>query len=99
MLRLKGFIRKHPKLLRLALKLEAKLVNARDQATKIILPEHIEIITIRDAVTSTLKWAEIIPRDFDVIIGVPRSGLLFANVLASKLGLPLSTPDNYVRGL
>jgi hypothetical protein len=97
--KLKGFVRKNPTLLRVTKELYEKLAIARVKSTKIVLPQHTEIITIRDAVSLTLQWTETLPNDFDAIIGVPRSGLLFANVLASKLGLPLSTPDNYVQGI
>lgn len=39
-------------------------------------------------------WLPGLGRDFDVIVGIPRSGLLVANVLSLKLGKPLTTPEN-----
>jgi len=46
------------------------------------------------------KLAERLPlAGFDCIVGIPRSGLIFANIIASKRGLPLSTPDDFIRGI
>lgn len=98
-LAMKKAIRRHPKLLEFMKKVYKIWFIAHDRAAKFVLPEHIEIITIHKAVDLTIKWAETLPNDFDAVVGIPRSGLLFANVLASKLGLPLSTPDDYIRGI
>jgi hypoxanthine phosphoribosyltransferase len=39
-----------------------------------------------------------IPNEFDCLVGIPRAGLLFANILASLYGRPLATPEGFVRG-
>jgi uncharacterized HAD superfamily protein/hypoxanthine phosphoribosyltransferase len=39
-----------------------------------------------------------IPRDIDMIVGIPRSGLLAANILALHLNLPLSDLDGFLDG-
>jgi len=44
------------------------------------------------------KWIKTFPERYDLIIGIPRSGLYVASYIATKLGLPLSTPDNFIRG-
>ncbi len=44
-------------------------------------------------------WAKFLPCNFDCVIGIPRSGLVVADYLALDLGLPLSTPDDYLRGV
>ena len=36
---------------------------------------------------------------FDVIVGIPRSGMIPASILATYLQLPLSTPEAYVAGI
>jgi hypoxanthine phosphoribosyltransferase len=54
--------------------------------------------SVNDGVQACNQWAEQLPNDFDVIIGVPRAGLMFANIIACKFGRPLSTPDNFLRG-
>ena len=54
--------------------------------------------SLRESFHTCSEWAEKLPNDFDIIIGVPRAGLMFANIIACKLGRPLSTPDNFLRG-
>lgn len=45
---------------------------------------------------ATSKWAEeIAAEEFDIIIGVPRSGMMIASMLSLKLGKPLSTPSSF----
>lgn len=39
-----------------------------------------------------------IPNEFDCVIGIPRAGLMFANIIASAYGCPLATPEGFVRG-
>jgi len=36
--------------------------------------------------------------EIDVVIGIPRSGLMVASLVALKLGKPLSTPDTFIEG-
>jgi hypoxanthine phosphoribosyltransferase len=49
-------------------------------------------------VQDSFIFAEKIPNDYDVIVGLPRAGLIVASIIASKFGRPLSTPNNFVRG-
>ncbi len=44
------------------------------------------------------EWTKTFPERYDVVIGIPRSGLYVASYIAIKLGIPLSTPDNFLRG-
>lgn len=44
------------------------------------------------------KLAERVPSDIDCVIGIPRSGVIFASIIATKRGLPLATPDLFIRG-
>lgn len=39
-----------------------------------------------------------IPRDIDLIVGIPRSGLLVANLLAMHLNLPMTDVDGLLQG-
>jgi uncharacterized HAD superfamily protein/adenine/guanine phosphoribosyltransferase-like PRPP-binding protein len=96
MQRVEEFIRNHARLLKVA-----RIVDqARTRARKtLVLPHYIEVITIPRAAALTEQWLEKLPSDFDVIIGIPRSGLLIANIIATKFALPLSTPDDFVRGV
>jgi uncharacterized HAD superfamily protein/adenine/guanine phosphoribosyltransferase-like PRPP-binding protein len=52
--------------------------------------------TYEDLVNQILQWD--IGSDYDIIIGIPRSGLIIASILATKYGKPLSTPDMFQKG-
>jgi orotate phosphoribosyltransferase len=45
-----------------------------------------------------VEWTGRLPRDLDLIVGIPRSGLLVANLLALHLNLPLTDVQGLVRG-
>lgn len=65
-----------------------KLLNRNPKPKFISLPENLAL---------TLEWTKTLPvANFDVVVGVPRAGLLIANLLASKFGKPLSTPELFV---
>lgn len=45
-----------------------------------------------------LKRLNVIPRDFDLIVGIPRSGMLPANLLALYLNKPYTDIDSFING-
>lgn len=45
-----------------------------------------------------LRKLSILPRDFDLIVGIPRSGMLPANLLALYLNLPYTDIHSFVNG-
>jgi uncharacterized HAD superfamily protein/orotate phosphoribosyltransferase len=45
-----------------------------------------------------LKRLSILPRDFDLIVGIPRSGMLPANLLALYLNKPYTDIDSFLNG-
>lgn len=45
-----------------------------------------------------VQWMSTLPRDIDVIVGVPRSGLMVGNLLALHLNLPLTDVDGLIEG-
>src|ERR1035437_7459269 len=45
-----------------------------------------------------LKRLSILPRDFDLIVGIPRSGMLPANLLALYLSKPYTDIHSFVNG-
>lgn len=53
---------------------------------------------IKDLNEIILKRLSIIPRDFDLIVGVPRSGMLPANLLALYLNKPYTDIDSFING-
>jgi len=54
---------------------------------------RLSIVTFDDLVACTNQWVRSFPETYDLIVGIPRSGLLVANIIASKLGKPLTTLD------
>lgn len=54
--------------------------------------------TVSDMNQLILKRLYILPRDFDLIVGIPRSGMLPANLLALYLNLPYTDLDSFVNG-
>lgn len=59
-----------------------------------VAKDSYKYVTFQDLMTATSKLEKIVPNDFDLIIGTPRSGLLVANILALKFGRPLSSVDS-----
>src|SRR3954454_22361303 len=51
-----------------------------------------------DLATDVAAWADELPRTFDLVVGVPRSGLVPATMLALQLGLPLTDIDAFEAG-
>lgn len=45
-----------------------------------------------------LHWSRQIPKDIELVAGVPRSGLLAANILALYLNLPLTDVTGLIAG-
>lgn len=82
----KKTIKAHPKLLKVARKI------------KPIKTGPLRFYNLPEAFEMTLELSKKIPNQYDAIVGVPRAGLLIANVLASTFGRPLSTPDAFVKG-
>lgn len=58
-----------------------------------ITGNRLNFVTFDDLVACTNRWVRSFPEVYDLIVGIPRSGLLVANIIASKLGKPLTTPD------
>lgn len=52
----------------------------------------------RDLSRDIIQWLPDIPRDIDVVVGVPRSGILPATLLALHMHKPLASIDQYVNG-
>ncbi len=50
-------------------------------------------VTIDQATAWTNEWIQTFPRRYDLIVGVPRSGMLIASIIALKFGKGLTTPE------
>lgn len=53
-------------------------------------------VTLAELTAWTNEWVKSLPSDCDVVIGIPRSGLLVATIVALKLGKPLTTPELFL---
>ena len=82
-----------------ALKKYQLLLSANDYIyRKTHSANTLQFFSLSDSFQLCDQWAQNIPNEYDVIIGVPRAGLMFANIIACRLGRPLSTPDNFLKG-
>lgn len=54
--------------------------------------------TFDDMSSALTKKLNLVPRDVDLIVGIPRSGLIPANILALHLNLPLTDLDGLLSG-
>ena len=54
--------------------------------------------SINDLNNTILKNLHLIPRDIDLIVGVPRSGMMPANLLALYLNLPYTDIHSFMKG-
>lgn len=57
--------------------------------------EYRSIAELNDRV---VDWIGVLPRDLDLIVGIPRSGMLAANLLALHLHLPFTDLDGFCTG-
>lgn len=54
---------------------------------------RINFVSIDQASIWTTEWIQAFPTQYDLVVGVPRSGMLVASIIALKLGKGLTTPD------
>jgi orotate phosphoribosyltransferase len=54
--------------------------------------------SVADLDDQIVAWLRKLPRDLEVIVGIPRSGLLVANLLALHLNLPMTDVDGFLQG-
>jgi hypoxanthine phosphoribosyltransferase len=57
-----------------------------------------DLVKFNELYGFSIDFARKLPNEFDVIVGVPRSGLIVANLLASTMGRPLTTPELLLKG-
>jgi hypoxanthine phosphoribosyltransferase len=76
-----------------------RLFNFLKQFRKVTNPKIFSVaISYEQAAKYTKYLAKKIPNNFDIIIGIPRSGLFIADIIATKFGRPLTTPDLFAEG-
>ena len=54
-------------------------------------------VALEDAIIWTSEWLKSFPAQYDIIVGIPRSGMLIASIIALRLGKPLTTPDLFAK--
>ena len=54
--------------------------------------------TYNDLHTTILRNLSLIPADVDLIVGIPRSGMLVASILAIYMNLPMGSIDEFYSG-
>jgi len=54
--------------------------------------------SVADLNEAIKRWIAQLPQDLDIIVGIPRSGLLAANLLALYLNLPLTDVEGLCKG-
>jgi orotate phosphoribosyltransferase len=52
-----------------------------------------KFVTLDEVYLWTCDWLRNFPMDYDAIVGLPRSGLIVANIMSVKSGKPLSIPE------
>ncbi len=55
--------------------------------------KKVKFINVDQATRWTCEWIQTFPQRYDLIVGVPRSGMFIASLIALKLGKGLTTPD------
>jgi orotate phosphoribosyltransferase len=60
--------------------------------------KQLKFVNVDQASLWTLDWIQSFPQRYDLIVGIPRSGMFIASLIALKLGRPLTTPDLFQQG-
>ena len=55
--------------------------------------------SLADLNNDVASWIQKIPTDFDIIVGIPRSGLLVANLISLHFNIPMTDVENVTKGL
>ena len=62
------------------------------------LARTVEYRSVAQLSDQVLAWSRSLPRDLDLVVGAPRSGLLAANLVAVYRNIPLTDVDGLVEG-
>jgi len=52
-----------------------------------------DMLRTEEAISLTREWCSRLPMRYDLIVGVPRAGLIFADFMSVELSIPLSVPE------
>lgn len=62
------------------------------------LKKNFQYISLKDLYDWIVDWIKEIPPDIDLIVAIPRSGLLVGCLISVLRGKPLTTPDLFIKG-
>lgn len=63
-----------------------------------VKPGLINFVSYADMVNWSVDWAHRLPRDYDVVCGIPRPGLAIASVISMEHNKPLAYPEMLLEG-
>ena len=72
--------------------------QARQEKLKNVFTGKMNFKNIKDLSDDIEAWIPSLPARVDCVVGVPRSGMLVANILALKLDVPLTDLDGFLEG-
>jgi orotate phosphoribosyltransferase/uncharacterized HAD superfamily protein len=55
-----------------------------------------EVVKVNDQINLTMKWLKTLPNQFDVVIGIPRAGVMIANAISLQFCIPWSLPSCFL---
>lgn len=61
-------------------------------------PYELKFVNTCEMVRDAHLWRKQLPSDFDIVIGVPKSGLIIAAVIATEMDIPVGTLENLFSG-
>lgn len=76
----------------------AKLFLRTRRAFHHINGENFSFVSLDKAMVWTTEWIKSFPETYDIVVGIPRSGMMVASLVALKLGKPLTTPELFSKG-
>lgn len=83
-----------------------KLLYNNDHDYLRMIANHVYNRTIKrqfypylETLLADYEFAQTLPRDIDVVIGIPRQGLITADIIANTLGIPLATSEGFIDGV
>lgn len=79
-------------------KFNARLYSRIRYLEKSVIGGSYRFVRVEDLIIWSNEWIKKLGSNYDIVIGIPRSGLLVANLIALKLGKPLTTPELFAKG-
>jgi orotate phosphoribosyltransferase len=65
---------------------------------RVAFPNPMKYRSVADLDEDVVEWLQQLPRDLELIVGIPRSGLLVASLLALHLNLPMTDVEGLIEG-